>query len=158
MRATLIYREPESPYKTRLTFSVDTKDIPEVPNDCEIIIRKYHSKRNEDQNAKYWSNLRILSNSLDIPITVMHNQMLSDYGVWEQDEDGNIIKVVMKDNFDYQASDLHLFQTKYTTEIDGVTYRLFYKLKDSSRMNTQEFAKLIDGLLSEMENCELRSE
>jgi len=155
VRANLIYTEPESPYRTRVTFSIPTDEIEELPSDCDITIKKYRAKRNVDQNSLYWANLKRLANTLGIPLTTMHNQMLNDYGAWETDEAGNIVKVVMKDSFDYLESDLHLFHTKYTTEIDGVTYRLFYKLKDSSKMDSQEFAKLIDGLFQEMENCEV---
>ena len=68
------------------------------------------------------------------------------------DEDGNLIKVVMKDSFPYEKSeDLHLYPTKFTTELDGVQYRLFYKLKNSSALNTVEFSKLLDGLKSELD-------
>lgn len=152
MKATLVYQEPESAYKTRITFSVYNKDLYEIPNECDLVIKKHHPQRSADINAMYWANLRTLSNMLDTSLYEAHNIIMRRYGTFDTDEDGNLIKVVMKDSFPYEKSeDLHLYPTKYTTEIDGVTYRLFYKMKNSSSLNTVEFSKLLDGLKSELD-------
>ena len=152
MKATLVYQEPESAYKTRITFSVYNKDLHEVPNECDLIIKKHHPQRSTDLNAMYWANLRTLANMLDTSLPEAHNIIMQRYGTFDTDADGNLIKVVMKDSFDYEKSeDLHLYPTKFTTELDGVQYRLFYKMKNSSSLNTVEFSKLLDGLKSELD-------
>ena len=153
MKAKLIQIDHQLNY-TDLTFRVmkpDMRDFPESEYH-NLSVKKYREDRSLDANAYYWTLVRQIAHNIDSSVEEVHNQLLDSYGVMETDADGKPIKVLMKDTFNYmKATDIHLHATPHTTELDGVTYRLFYKLKPSHEMDTQEMAKLIDGAKSEAE-------
>lgn len=153
MKSTLVKIDYQLGY-THLTFRVKNEDMKEFP-ECEcynLTLKKYREDRSLDANAYYWTLVRQIAHNIDSSVEEVHNQLLDSYGVMEMDDEGKPIKVLMKDSFEYlKAKDIHLHATPYTTELSGVTYRLFYKLKPSHEMDTQEMAKLIDGAKTEVQ-------
>lgn len=138
---------------TELTFEVATKDMVEVPEDIELKIEKHFDNRGKSANAKYWSVVGEIASLLNTSKIEVHNQMLIDYGCFKVDAEGKPIEIIRKDNFNHlQLEDIHLFPTTHTKVLDnGITYRLYYQLKDSKDMNSKEFSKLIDGAIYEWE-------
>ena len=153
MKARLVSADDQLNY-TDLTFRVYKADLTPFPESdaYNLTIKKYREDRSLDANAYYWTLVRQIAHNIDSSIEEVHNQLLDSYGVMEMDADNKPVKVLMKDSFNYTKSkDIHLHATPYTTELSGVTYRLFYKLKPSHEMDTQEMAKLIDGAKTEVQ-------
>lgn len=153
MKSRLVNVDNQLNY-TDMTFRVMKPDLVQFPESeyYNLTIKKYREDRSLDANAYYWTLVRQIAHNIDSSVEEVHNQLLDSYGVMEMDDEGKPIKVLMKDSFDYmRATDIHLHATPYTTELSGVTYRLFYKLKPSHEMDTQEMAKLIDGAKTEVQ-------
>lgn len=153
MKSRLIKADDQLNYSD-LTFRVMKADLTPFPESefYNLTIKKYREDRSLDANAYYWTLVRQIAHNIDSSVEEVHNQLLDSYGVMETDGEGKPVKVLMKDSFDYlRAKDIHLHATPHTTELSGVTYRLFYKLKPSHEMDTQEMAKLIDGAKTEVQ-------
>lgn len=77
--------------------------------------------------------------------------MLERYGQYEL-EDGEIKEVTMPVYWD----DTYAEATGETEMRDGVLYCKYRLLKHSKDMNAQEFAKLVNGTLSELQELGIR--
>lgn len=130
-----------------ITFITDPVDA--IPNPCELTISEYSPERNVDQNAKYWSIVGEIAKLMGVSKTVIHNQLLYDYGELDL-KDGNPIEVMMPESYDYLSDrDLHLAPTGDMEIIDGKPYVKYYKLVDSKHLTKKQFSRLMDGAISE---------
>lgn len=130
-----------------ITFLTDPIDV--VPDVCELTIQEYSPERNVDQNAKYWSIVSEIAKIMGVSKTVIHNQLLYDYGELDL-KDGNPIEVMMPESYDYLSDrDLHLAPTGDMEIIDGKPYVKYYKLVDSKHLTKKQFSRLMDGAISE---------
>ena len=83
----------------------------------------------------------------------MHNLMLIHYGQPEIIE-GKSIFMTVPDTEDaeqklMQSTEYHLMPTSQVRQgVDGVMYRTYKLLRGSSTYNTEEMARLIDGLIT----------
>lgn len=137
-----------------LVFEISEAPAEPLPVDCDLTIKKWHSKRTLDANAKYWQTIGQLSALLDTSKTEVHNMMLNEYGAFQLDEYGKPVQVILKSDFDYlKSNDIHVKPLGKSKVLDnGVRYDLYFLLKNSGQMDAQEFAKLTDGAISELEN------
>ena len=120
-----------------------------IPKVCELTIQEYSPERNIDQNAKYWSIVGEIAKLMGVSKTVIHNQLLYDYGELDL-KDGNPIEVMMPESYDYLSDrDLHLAPTGDMEIIDGKPYVKYYKLVDSKHLTKKQFSRLMDGAISE---------
>ncbi len=101
-------------------------------------------KRTLTQNAYYWAMLGKLSNVLGIPQDELHERMLDDYGVCD------VLCVVAHVPLDAYFEHYRIM-SEY--EQDGARWRMVKALKGSSKMDSTEFGRLIDGM---REECELQ--
>lgn len=101
-------------------------------------------KRTLTQNAYYWAMLGKLANALGMPQTELHERMLDEYGACD------VINVAayvpLGHYFDH-------YRVMSEFERDGVTWRMVKVLKGSSKMDSTEFGRLIDGM---REECEIQ--
>ncbi len=137
-----------------VTFQIPSREWKGCPEVVEISLSEYSPDRSIDQNAKYWSIIGELSKVMGLSKTVIHNQMLNDYGELEK-KDGQNIEVMMPMEYDYLSDkDLHLFPTGQTMTVDGKLYVKYWKLVDSKNMTKKQFSRLITGAESEMEGLD----
>lgn len=131
-----------------ITFVVGRPDYKPInkADEYELKVSKWHDKRTTQQNAYYWSLLRDLANKHDLALPVMHNRMLSWYGAY-MEKDGMIIHILRPDDDSYQYLEEEHLEPTYETEVrNGITYRWFRVLLPSHLMDSQQIAKLIDGV------------
>lgn len=124
---------------------------------CEKLsleIKRYKAKRSLDANAYYWVLVTKLSKILKASNNEIHNRMLSEYGFPEL-IDGQLVRIPLPDTEEAEkriksSSEYHL---KSTTQVipgkDGIDYRTYIMVRGSSTYNTEEMARLIEGLISE---------
>lgn len=136
--------------------------------DCEKLsleIKKYRRKRSLDANAYYWVLVGKLAKAVRSSNPEIHNMMLREYGQPEIIE-GKAIYITIpetdhaRDKVD-KSMDYHLSPTSQVREgNDGVMYRTYKLLRGSHTYNTEEMARLIDGLIqccrdAKIPDCEI---
>lgn len=123
--------------------------------DCEKLsleIKRYRRKRSLDANAYYWVLIGKLAKMLELSNPETHNMMLCRYGQPEIFE-GKAVYMTIPDTEESEkkvanATDYHLQPTSQVREgNDGIMYRTYKLLRGSHTFNTEEMARLIDGLI-----------
>lgn len=124
--------------------------------DCEKIsveIKRYRRKRSLDANAYHWVLVGKLAKVLGMSNAEVHNMALRGYGQPEIYE-GKGVYMTIPDTDDARrkvdnAMDYHLSPTSQVREgNDGVMYRTYKLLRGSHTYNTEEMARLIDGMIT----------
>lgn len=153
-------KEPIIDYLTgRLTIlfepNEDFRQTYEELKDCEKLsleIKRYRKKRSLNANAYYWALIGKLAKVLEQSNPEIHNMMLCRYG---QPEifDGKAVYTTIPDTEEAEvkvanATDYHLQPTSQVREgNDGIMYRTYKLLRGSHTFNSEEMARLIDGLI-----------
>lgn len=120
----------------------------------EYKIVKDAKKRSLNANSMYWAILPKLAKAIGVSNPCMHNLLLRRYGQLET-YCGKVACVFIPDTDDgqRQADEDEIYHLKPTSQTkrgkDGVTYRTYMLLRGSSKYNTAEFSRLVDGLISE---------
>lgn len=115
-------------------------------------IKPYRAKRSLDANAYYWVLITKLAKKISISNPELHNMMLRMYGQAEIIE-GKAVYLTIPDTEEAErkvnnATDYHLQATSQVREgNDGIMYRTYKLLRGSHTYNTEEMARLIDGLV-----------
>lgn len=105
-------------------------------------VKEVKRKRSLTQNAYYWAMLNQLARRLRMGDTEVHLNMLREYGVCEVMSVS--LAVPVADYFEYY-DDLGI------DYIDGEERRTLKVYKGSSKMDSAEFSRLIDGMREECE-------
>lgn len=120
----------------------------------EYKITQDAKKRSLSANSLYWQLLTKMAKAIGVSNPCLHNLMLRRYGQVET-YGGRTVYVVIPDSDEAQKQVdedeyTHLKPTSQTKRgKDGVTYRTYMLLRGSSKYNTAEFSRLVDGLISE---------
>ena len=125
-------------------------------SDVEVIIKKYRENRSLSSNGLYWSSLTQLARKLGISNPRMHNMMIRQYGQPEIYDGKPVFTMVPDtDEAEEKALEAETYHIKPTSHVkngsNGVNYRAYMLMRGSSTYNTEEFSRLLDGLL---EACE----
>lgn len=161
MRFTGRLKEPIVDYLTgRMTVLFepceDFRQAYEELKGCEKLsleIKKYRRKRSLDANAYHWVLAGKLAKVLGMSNAEVHNMALRGYGQLEIYE-GKGVYMTIPDTDDAihkvdNAMDYHLSPTSQVREgNDGVMYRTYKLLRGSHTYNTEEMARLIDGMIT----------
>lgn len=120
--------------------------------EVEVTIKKARKKRSLDANGLYWASLTELARRLEVSNAYMHNSMIRQYG--QPEMYGEKVAYIMLPDTDeterkaLEAETYHIKPTSQTREgKDGVLYRAYMLMRGSSTYNTEEFSRLLDGLL-----------
>lgn len=122
--------------------------------DLEAEIKPFRRHRSLSANAYYWLLLGQLARKQHCSNQFAHNLLLRRYGVPET-EDGDMIYAQLPDNDEVmkrmcERDDIHMMPTtKVVKGKNGKYYRFWRMLKGSSHMDSFEFSRLVDGLISE---------
>ena len=118
----------------------------------EAEIKPYKAKRSLDANSYYWVLLDRLKGFINTSREELHEQMLSRYGVLDRWDDGSLKAFPLLEELD--AHEFVKYAEVYRVdEMRGRKVRWWRVLKPSSEMNTKEFSVLLDGLISECQEC-----
>jgi len=146
MRARLIGIEEE--FKTyKVTFEISKADFEKIPEgDISLTIDKFRYSRSLNANNYYQRLIKDIAKIIDSSRAEVNNLMLSRYGEYKTDDDGNYTYQLGPDNEDYLKDDsVHLMPTGNV--VGGE--RVYLVLKGSSELNSREFVKLLSGTVSE---------
>ena len=143
--------------KTVLSFSTDDRSVLNLYDelhggDVMVTVTKYRKSRGLSQNAMYWTYLGQLARKLGYSNARMHNVLLRRYGQPERFGD-EVAYIMLPDTEEaekkaLEADTYHLRPTSQTKSgKDGQDYRAYMLMRGSSTYNTEEFSRLLDGLL-----------
>lgn len=161
MRFTGRLKEPVIDFLTgRVTVLIevyeDFRQAYEELKGCDklsVEIKRYRAKRSLDANAYYWVLVSKLAKVHGLTDAEVHNMALRLYGQTEI-YDGKGVYMMIPDTDDARkkadnAMDYHLRPTSQVREEnDGVMYRTYKLLRGSHTYNTEEMARLIDGMIT----------
>lgn len=152
---------------TNLSFSLNRESVLTITtrDDCreiwdnlhdtevEVSIKKFKPKRGLSANALYWSTLAELARVLGYSNNAMHNIMLRKYGFPEIYDD-EIVYVMLPDTEEVEKKTLedksnHLRPTNQIKPGKKGPYRAYMLMRGSSTYSTEEFSRLLDGLLED---------
>lgn len=105
-------------------------------------VKEKRPRRSHTQNAYYWSLVNQLAAVMGVSDRQCHKWMLASYGVTER----LYIRadVPLAQYFEY-------YDVKNRTTIDGASYYEIAVYKGSSKMDSKEFSRLINGIREECE-------
>lgn len=162
MKFTGILREPIVSFLTRKPMIVfePEQDFAEAYEELKtkeklvVEIKAYRQKRSLDANAYYWVLITKLAKKVGTSNSELHNDMLSNYGFPEL-IDGKLARIPLPDTEEAEKTIRKsvAYHLRATTQVkegrDGIAYRTYILLRGSSSYNTEEMARLIEGLISE---------
>ena len=115
----------------------------EQPNGEHLYeIKERKRKRTLTQNAYYWSMLNQLGKALRIPTSELHFRMLKEHAPFEV--------VSVRSDIDVDGY-FRYYETLGTGCANGQEFTHYRIYKGSSRMDSAEFSRLIDGAREECE-------
>lgn len=131
--------------KVRLDLLEELKDVI-----LSVSVKKWRRKRSLDSNAYLHVLCSKIAEKLNTSITEVKNQLIADYGQYEQ-IDGGLMPIIMLDSIAWEKLDtLHVRPTTATRTLDdGKLYRVFHVMRGSHTYDSAEMARLIDGTISE---------
>lgn len=134
----------------------DCSQAYEELKDCgklSLEIKRYRRKRSLDANAYHWVLVGKLAKVLGMSNAEVHNMALRGYGQPEIYEGKGVYMTIPDTDTARRkvdnAMDYHLAPTSQVRKgNDGVMYRTYKLLRGSHTYNTEEMARLIDGMIT----------
>ena len=116
--------------------------LQDQPEDKLFTLGEHRQRRSPTANAYYWVLLNKLARKLGLSDTEVHRWMLRDYG---QCDVFTVLEDVPLDGyFDY-------YETFGRGVLDGKSYAHVRVYKGSSKMDSAEFSRLLEGMRYECE-------
>lgn len=119
----------------------------------DIEAKEHKSGRSLDANSYYWKLVGEFAKWARKSNAYIHNDMLAHYGlplegaeVWLPDAPEAEFRAM-------EAQAYHLSPTDVCEEIDGIMKRRWHLMKPSHEMTTDEFSRLIDGIIQTIQGC-----
>ena len=109
----------------------------------EVKIGNYKNKRSLTANAYYWALVNQIANAMRISKEEEHYNLMKDYGQCEYI--AMLESVNPKNYFDY-------YKKIGTYKSNNNTFNSYIVYKPSHKMNSSEFAVLLDGCVMEAKN------
>ena len=129
--------------------------------DLDIEVKIHREKRSRNANAYYWELVGRIATYIGASRAFVHNMLLRDYGTLEVVGGENMTTWLPDDPetdiLALESAEYHLAPTSYAKLIDGKMWRMYHHIKGSSRYDTAEMARLIDGAVSEAKSMDIET-
>ena len=117
---------------------------------------KVRKHRSLNANAYFYELCGKIAEVIDSSKDEVHHQMIFRYGQYKRTADGNLVFCMRPTSEDYMDDPTrHLKPTGKTEYRNGVSYSWYVEMRGSHEYNTQEMAKLIDGVVSEAKELDI---
>ena len=121
-----------------------------IGEDVKIDVSKTRQHRSLNANAYFYQLCGEIAEAIDSSKDEVHHQMIFRYGQYKRTKDGNLVFCMRPTSEDFMDDPTrHLKPTGRTEMRNGVSYSWYVEMRGSHEYNTQEMAKLIDGVVSE---------
>ena len=127
----------------------------------DISVKEFKTSRSLNANAMYWKYLGELARKLGVSNNYLHNQMIRQYG-YPVVVEGDVAYVMIPDTPEAEemAMEAETYHIKPTSHVkaglDGVDYRAYILMRGTKDYNTEEFARVLDGLLQDCREAGIR--
>ena len=109
-------------------------------------VKEWHERRSLDANAYYWKVLTELAAVVRTSKDELHEIMLSRYSCPYLTKEGEPIVVTIREDVPLSSLPGHWMYIR-----SGRGFSAYMRIKGSSDMDTKEFSRLLDALISECE-------
>ncbi len=118
-------------------------------------ISEHKEKRSLNANNYFHMLCGKIANAMTLTHVEVHNQMLADYGVIDDD----IKTIILRDDIDWKKLDnIHLRPTTATRVLDDKKmYRVYHVLRGSHTYDSKEMSVLIDGVVQEAQALDIET-
>ena len=137
----------------------ELSEPPQYPQEKELSveIKEYRKKRTLTANAYYWTLLTELAKKVGTSNSRMHNRLLCNYSSPVILE-GVAMTAFIPDTYDAlikisEAETYHLKPTTKVIEGKNGDLRCCLVMKGSHDMDSEEFSRLLNGLIDECQQC-----
>ena len=113
-------------------------------------VKEYHPKRSLTANAYYHKLKSLLADALKTSVDELHEEMLRRYSYPLLREDGTPIPIEVSNSVPLNALPGHWKYYKPSVDHPNASY--YYAIKGSSEMDAREMSRLLDGLISDIED------
>lgn len=150
---------PSKPWgsdKWQVTFEVDeSPSIYDELKDCELLIdiKKYRKKRSLDANAYAWVLCSEIAKKLNTSKDEVYEEMIQRYSEFDRRDDDGYITVTMLSIIPVERLGGHWRKIG-----EEGKFSVYMRLVGSSEMNTEQMARLIDGIVSEARELGIKTE
>lgn len=121
-----------------------------IGEDVKFDVSKARQHRSLNANAYFYQLCGEIAEAIDSSKDEVHHQMIFRYGQYKRTKDGNLVFCMRPTSEDFMDDPTrHLKPTGKTEMRNGVSYSWYVEMRGSHEYNTQEMAKLIDGVVSE---------
>ena len=110
----------------------------------DVKIVEYSDKRTKTMNSYYWELVTQLADALRTSKDELHEQLIKRYS--QRDYISLLANINPSDYFPY-------YEYQSTYKNNGNIFKSYLIFKRSSDMNKREFSILLDGLISECNEC-----
>lgn len=115
-------------------------------------VKEHHEKRSLSANSYYWTLLTKLAGVLHTSKDELHEIMLQRYGKYIVGKEGNIITATFSVD-----TDVSQLQGHYEFITDNGKFAAYRVIKGSHEYDTKEMSELLDGLISECQECDIET-
>lgn len=127
-----------------------------IGQDVDVTAEKHREKRSLNANSYFYVLCGKIADVLGTSKAEVHNEMLARYGQEKRDADGNLVCTLAPASVDYSKEETrHYKPTGQREERNGFIYYWYIEMKPSHEYNSQEFAKLLDGVISECKELDI---
>ena len=125
---------------------------------CEI--KELKGGKTEAQRSRYWALVREYARLMNVSQWLIHNHNLYDLGIAETDAKGEEMIMLLDKDYDYEHDySHHLKDTHNLWQMkDGTIKREYIVLKSSEDFTTDEYSRLIEMCISNIQQDSLNNE
>ena len=131
-------------------------DVADKNKVYDISIKRHYDKRSNASNSYFHVLCDKIAEKIGSSKAEVKNRMMSLYGQAERLEDGSLVTMTIRDDYDIEKFEkLHLRPTAEVEVKNGKVYRTYIVIRNSGwkdnqdGYNKREMAILIDGTISE---------
>ena len=119
-------------------------------------IKLFRKKRSLDANSYYWVLLSQYANWAEVSKERLHNEMLMHYGQDVIKDDGNLAITLLPIDEEWRdRTENHVRPIDgKPVVVYGETFKPYVKVRGSREYDSYEMAKLINGLISEIQGSD----
>ena len=144
-KGKLVSCQPSEDGKWEVLFKTEQPLPLQIEEDLQISLEKWREKRSLDQNSMLWSFIDQIAEKVQSDRWSIYLQMLKDYGKASY-------LVVNEKALDYLKATIRETEVLGEIEVNGRRAIQVACYHGSSTLNTKEFSRLLDGVLSEARN------
>lgn len=123
----------------------------------DVEIKKHREKRSLSANAYFHVLVNKIAAETGESDDEVKRRLVVSYGALARDKDGHVVGIKLPAAVD--ATEIYQYVRYYETrQENGKDFACYFVYKDTHRMDTKEFAHLVDGAISEAKELGIQTD